>query len=102
MDNAFVFTVLALGELKELGYREVWIGNVPNPHWKNHGHQGCIIASPKRKKDGWPAIWSVGRYLGKHACANGFSKADQAFKENARLMEPGHYKLNCGRWEKID
>lgn len=102
MDNAFVLTVLALDDLKELGYKEAWIGDVPNPHWKSHGHKGCIIASPKRKKDGWPAIWSEGKHLGRHGCANGLANADQAFKENARLMEPGHYKFNDGRWEKVD
>jgi hypothetical protein len=43
MDNAFIRTKLALEELAGLGYTEVWLGNVPNPHWE-HGMGDGIVA----------------------------------------------------------
>lgn len=97
----FVLTMLALQELEELGYREVWIGDVPNPHWERHGHEGCVIAAPKRSKERWPALWMAAAF-GEQTCGNGLRRADQAFKENARKMAPGHYRLLRGRWERTD
>lgn len=90
-------TILALEELKELGYDEVWIGGVPNPHWPRHGCGNFVIAGPKKERYGWPALWSVSeKNFGKQWCGNGLEKADQVQRSN-RLM-PGHYKLTENGW----
>lgn len=101
MDDSFVLTVLALDELKKFGYREVWIGAVSNPHWPRHGYDNFVIAAPKRKKGGWPALWSAERYLGKTSCGNGLKKADQSQKAHVHRMKPGHYRLEDGSWKLI-
>lgn len=100
MEKDFLLTVLGLDELRELGYNEVWIGNVPNPHWQ-HGCNNFVIASPKRKIGGWPAVWSAKKF-GKQSCGNGLSKADQAQMELARRMISGYYRLTEGSWDKIE
>ncbi len=100
MDEDFILTVLALDELKELGYSEVWIGAVPNPHWDHRGGS-FVIASPKRKRGGWPAVWSAKKF-GKQSCGNGLSKADQAQMELTRRMISGYYRLTEGSWDKIE
>jgi hypothetical protein len=98
MDDKFILTVLGLDELAELGYKEVWIGDVPNPHWA-HNNSGFIIASPPMRKNGWPAVWNVSeKVFGKQSCGNGLRKADQSQRRH-QLMK-GHYKMEMGRWEK--
>jgi len=101
MDQKFILTTLGLQELEELGYREVWIGRVDNPHWPDPP-ENAIIASPKRKKEGWPAVWSAERYFGATSCGNGLPKADQCQKPEVRNMMPGHYRLEDGAWKKTD
>lgn len=101
MESDIMLTIIALQELGELGYREAWIGAVPNPHWTRHGHEGCVIAAPKRRKGGWPALWGAVTF-GRQSCGNGFGKADQGFKEHARKMAPGHYRILRGKWKRVD
>ena len=101
MDQKFILTTLGLQELEELGYREVWIGRVDNPHWSDPPSNG-IIASPKRRREGWPAIWSAEKYFGKTSCGNGLFEADQCQKSEVRNMMAGHYVLEGGAWKKMD
>lgn len=100
MEEDFILTVLGLDELRELGYNEVWIGAVPNPHWQ-HDFDNFVIASPKIRRGGWPAVWSANKF-GKQNCGNGLSGADQSQNELTRRMTPGHYRLTDGSWERID
>lgn len=102
MDSEFVLTALGLEELKQMGYEEVWIGDVTNPHWPRHGCDNFVIAAPKRKHEGWPALWAAKKYFGKTDCGNGLLKADQSQKSMARKMTPGHYKLKSDHWERIN
>lgn len=100
MDQEFVLTVMALGELEELGYKEAWIGNVENPHWPDHLNSHFLIATPKRKKNGWPAVWSVSEKLfGRQGCGNGLREADQCQRSGVGRIKPGHYKLVNDTWE---
>jgi hypothetical protein len=94
MDNKQILTMLALNELRDLGYEEVWIGRTSNPHWPDHGCDNFIIAAPKRRIQGWPALWKASdKTFGKQGCGNGLRKADQCQRERARDMIPGYYKL---------
>jgi hypothetical protein len=99
MEKNFILTILALDELKEFGYQEVWIGNVENPHWPRHGNNGFIIASPKVRKNNSPAVWLLDENrFGKQSCGNGLKKADQSQREHKLVS--GHYKLADGNWIK--
>lgn len=99
MDSDFILTVMALDEIKSLGYQEVWIGSVGNPHW-DHNIDNFIIASPKKRKCGWPALWACSeKIFGKMSCGNGLSKADQMQRDGRRLQK-GHYKLIEEQWIK--
>lgn len=95
----FTLTVLALEELREIGYTEVWIGKCHCPHWP-HMFLGSMVASPKIKdKSGWPLLWSVSEKLfGKKSCGNGLKKADQVQRNNLNLIS-GYYKLVDSKWE---
>jgi hypothetical protein len=99
MDNDFIWTKLALEELAGLGYTEVWLGNVPNPHWE-HGMGNGIVAAPKSNSEGWwPAVWGVSeRIFGPMGCGNGLKEADQVQRSFVREMIPGHYVLKDGCW----
>jgi len=99
MDNAFIRTKLALEELAGLGYTEVWLGNVPNPHWE-HGMGDGIVAVPKSNSEGWwPAVWRASELIfGPMGCGNGLKGADQAQRSFVREMIPGHYLLKDGCW----
>lgn len=98
MDKNFILTKLALLELGEMGYREVWLGNVPNPHWE-HGMSNGIVASPKMRPQGFPSLWGVReRNFGREGCGNGLMGADQTQRELVREMIPGHYRLVDGVW----
>ncbi|NBT57247.1 hypothetical protein EBT16_00525 [bacterium] len=101
MDQKFILTTLGLQELQELGYTEVWIGNVQNPHW-TAPPSNAVIASPKRKRGGWPAVWSADRYFGKISCGNGLARADQCQKSEVHKMTPGHYRLENETWFRVD
>jgi hypothetical protein len=94
----FTLTVLALEELKQLGYKEVWIGRCDCPHWKHMGI-GDIVASPKiADRCGWPAIWRVSEKLfGKSGCGNGLKDADQT-QRSCNFIN-GYYKLIDDNWE---
>lgn len=94
MDNNFILTKIALEELGRLGYREVWLGNVSNPHWE-HGMTNGVVAAPKIS--GWrPALWDAD--LGELSCGNGLREADQAQFSKVYDMIPGHYNLEDGCW----
>jgi hypothetical protein len=95
----FTLTVLALEELKQLGYKEVWIGKCNCPHWKYMGI-GHIVAHPKiYDRCGWPAIWSVSEKLfGKKSCGNGLKDADQMQRSQLNLIQ-GYYKIVDNNWE---
>jgi hypothetical protein len=98
MDESFIRTKLALEELKDLGYTEVWLGNVPNPHWE-HCMSNGIIAAPRHRICGDPAVWRASeRNFGELGCGNGLLDADQCQRELVRKMMPGHYVLEDGRW----
>lgn len=102
MDKEFILTVLALNELGKMGYNEVWIGNVKNPHWPNHLMDNFIIASPPQRIGGCPAVWSLSEEIfGKKSCANGLRESDQIQRSEVRNMKPGHYKFS-DKWEKVD
>jgi hypothetical protein len=90
MDKDFILTKIALEELARLGYREVWLGNVPNPHWE-HGMTNGVVAAPKNLSGWWPALWDAD--LGELSCGNGLTNADQAQFPRVREMIPGHYVL---------
>ena len=98
MDESFIRTKLALLELGELGYREVWLGNVPNPHWDAR-LDNFVIAAPKCNMGGWPSLWAASdRNFGRMGCGNGLPEADQCQRELVRRMIPGHYFMEDGRW----
>jgi hypothetical protein len=101
MDQKFILTTLGLQDLQDFGYSEVWIGNVPNPHWPGPP-SNSVIASPKRKRENWPSVWSADRYFGKTSCGNGLAEADQCQKSEVHKMTPGHYRLEDGAWKKMD
>ena len=98
MDKDFILTKIALEELGKLGYREVWLGNVPNPHWE-HGMNNGVVAAPKVSSRWFPALWDVSeRNFGRQGCGNGLKGADQTQRELVREMMPGHYVLKEGCW----
>jgi hypothetical protein len=98
MDARFIRTRLALEELGSLGYEEVWLGNVPNPHWE-HGMNNGVVASPKRFFGWRPFLWMAReRTFGRLSCGNGLKVSDQAQFEKVREMIPGHYVLKDGSW----
>jgi hypothetical protein len=99
MGDDMILTKLALDELQELGYTEVWLGPVCNPHWPNHFNGQSVIAAPSRRKDGWPALWSTSENVfGKMVCGNGLKAADHCQRGNVRKMKPGHYRLEQETW----
>lgn len=98
MDESFIRTKLALEELRELGYTEVWIGRVPNPHWE-HGMGNGIVAAPKLRSGTLIPLWEVSeRTFGQRCCGNGLKEADQMQFGAAYSMMPGHYVLRDGCW----
>lgn len=98
MDTDFILTKMALEELRKMGYREVWLGNVDNPHW-NHGCSHGIVASPRRRESGWPALWQASEQtFGRQGAGNGLGKADNTFRTNVSQMISGHYVLIDGQW----
>ena len=98
MDDSFVLTKLALMELQEMGYSEVWIGRVPNPHWDSQPADS-VIAAPRCRIWNDPAIWRGSeKIFGRMGCGNGLREADQCQRENVRRMRPGHYRLTDGGW----
>lgn len=101
MDDDFILTKLLLEELRRMGYTEVWLGNVPNPHW-THGCDHGIVAAPKRRDFcGWPSLWSVSGIFGENSCGNGLKNADQTFRSAVRGMIPGHYVLDeAEEWDR--
>lgn len=99
MDAEFILTKLALEELRRMGYTEVWLGNVPNPHWE-HGCSTGIVASPKRKIGSSPAVWEVSEEIfGQKSAGNGLKRADNTFRSKVAQMIPGHYVLIDGGWD---
>jgi hypothetical protein len=100
MDADFILTKLLLEELRKMGYTEVWLGDVPNPHWM-HGCSHGVVSSPKRMDFcGWPSLWSVSQIFGQNSCGNGLANADQTFRSGVRGMISGYYALNeAGEWE---
>lgn len=98
MDKDFILTKIALEELGKLGYREVWLGNVPNPHWE-HGMNNGVVAAPKVRPRGFPSLLDLSeRNFGRQGCGNGLKGADQTQRELVREMMPGHYVLKEGCW----
>lgn len=98
MDARFIRTKLALLELGELGYTEVWLGNVPNPHWE-HGMGDGIVAHPSMDSGWRPLLWDASdRNFGRLGCGNGLGDADQCQRSLVREMIPGHYRLVDGEW----
>jgi hypothetical protein len=103
MNNQQVLTILALEELKELGYKEAWIGRTANPHWPDHGCDNSVIAAPKKRIHGTPALWTASKdTFGEMGCGNGLRNADQCQRENARNMISGHYWIENGRWNSYE
>lgn len=100
MDSDFILTIMALEEIKNLGYNEVWIGKVENPHC-DYTCDNFIIASPKQRKYNWPALWSCSeKVFGEMGCGNGFRLADQMQRSNVRSLQKGYYKLVEDQWIK--
>lgn len=98
MDKDFILTKIILDELGGLGYTEVWLGRVPNPHWE-HGMSNGVVAAPKRRTD-WgrrPALWDA-RKMGSLNCGNGLREADQAQFSLVYDTIPGHYRLTDSGW----
>lgn len=101
MDADFIYTKLALEELRKMGYTEVWLGNVPNPHWE-HGCSHGIVAFPKRKIGWWPAVWEVSEEtFGQKSAGNGLKEADNTFRSRVSQMISGHYLLIDGEWSPV-
>jgi hypothetical protein len=101
MDKKFILTVLVLDELQKMGYNEVWIGKVENPHW-THKIDNFLICAPPREISNWPALWALSESVfGKQSCGNGLKNADQAQRPEFRNMISGHYKFS-DKWEKLD
>ena len=81
-----------------MGYTEVWIGRVPNPHWE-HGMSNGIVAAPKVRPKCQVALWRVSeRTFGDRGCGNGLPASDQMQFSLAYNMMPGHYVLKDGCW----
>lgn len=98
MDESFIRTKLALEQLRELGYTEVWIGRVPNPHW-DHGMSNGVVAAPRLRVWNQPALWTVcERNFGPKSCGNGLREADQMQFGLVDRMLRGHYVLKDGCW----
>jgi hypothetical protein len=95
----FTLTFLALEELKEMGYKEVWIGRCECPHWDWMGI-GDIVASPKnRDRSNWPSMWSADeKTFGRKGSGNGLKNADQMQRSQLNLIQ-GYYKLVENKWE---
>lgn len=75
--------------LRKAGYTKFWVG--PNPHW-TYADKSMIVAEPKRKEGGWPALWSALNGMYTSSCGNGLDKADQ--QQYANLDLPvGEYDL---------
>jgi len=92
----FTLTILALEKLKELGYTEVWIGDVSCPHI-DYTIKSFIVASPKNRIFNTPSLWSVDEKLfGKMSCGNGLRNADQVQRSHNLIC--GHYKLEDQKW----
>lgn len=101
MNADFIYTKLALEELRKMGYTEVWLGDVPNPHWE-HGSSHGIVAAPKRKIGWWPALWDVSEEtFGQNGAGNGLKEADNTFRSKVTQMMPGHYVLIDGEWNPV-
>lgn len=93
------FTMLALEEIKDMGYKEIWIGKCDCPHWEHM--DSSVVASPKiRDRTGWPAIWRVSEKLfGRKGCGNGLKNADQVQISNILYLISGYYKLVENEWK---
>lgn len=92
----FTLTILALEKLKELGYREVWIGGISCPHL-DYTNKSFIVAAPKNRVWNSPSLWVVDEKLfGRMSCGNGLRNADQV-QRNHNLME-GYYFLENNQW----
>lgn len=103
-EKSFIGLIALLAECKKRGYTELWL-NHPNPHWTNNSCLGMIVAAPKRKFSGWPAVWNlhydplIGGLLGRQGCGNGLSKADQAqYSDMDKNIPPSHYTLLENEW----
>ena len=101
MDKEFILTILALDELKGLGYKEVWIGQAENPHSPFRSYSSIIAAPKVEDRCGWPALWRVSEQnFGKLHCGNGLKDADQAQISNVNRLMPGHYEILGEKWQK--
>ena len=103
-EKTFIGLIQLLAVLKKRGYTEAWL-NHPNPHWTNSSCVGMIVAAPKRKNGGWPAVWDlhydplIGGALGKQSCGNGLKAADQAqYHDMSNNIPPSHYVLLENGW----
>jgi hypothetical protein len=99
MEKDFVLTILLLDELKEMGYEEVWLGNIPNPYCDFFASSNCILASPPRRLGSWPSVWYLSDRWGEPSCGNGLKEADNTFRSGVRLTMPGHYKIKGETWQ---
>lgn len=98
MDADFIYTKMALEELRRMGYTEIWLGDVPNPHW-DHGMNTGIVATPKRNIGWWPAVWEASEEtFGQKSAGNGLKEADNTFRSKVAQMMHGHYVLIDGEW----
>jgi hypothetical protein len=100
MDNDWIITLMILDDLGSMGYKEVWIGCSDNPHWPGSWGITMVVASPKRKKFGWPALWTLNEKYGGHGSGNGLKNADNLFVSWAVNPLSGHYVRSEGSWEK--
>ena len=97
MDAKFIRTKLALFELGEMGYTEVWLGNVLNPHEPWLRQLNGVVAAPKSRPVWRPLLWDA-KNFGRLSCGNGLKIADQAQFSLVGDMTPGHYVLRDGDW----
>ena len=102
-EKTFIGLQAVLMECKRRGYTEVWL-NHPNPHWKGH-EDGAIVAAPRRKHGGSPAVWDlhydpvIRGVLGNMSCGNGLADADEAqYNDMSKNIPPSYYKLVNDEW----
>lgn len=98
MDKEWIATLIILGHLGEMGYKEVWLG-APNPHCPFASSSNAVVAAPKIIQGGWPALWGLNFSCGKISCGNGLKKADNAFFNWNIKPIRGQFKINVdGTW----
>lgn len=81
-----------LKDLKEAGYKKVWIG-VNNPHWKKDMWESMIVGYPSISVSCGLALWRIFEKYAKMGCGNGLGEADQLQGPGWLYLVEGEYEL---------